>query len=160
MESQDFQFICGAMYPMIPAEVLARMIRFNQRLYEDTMVHRLYGRKGSPWEFNLRDIFRWCDLMIHSQQPGTYGEPELFLDTIYLQRFRAIEDRDAALRLFNEVFESSFQPDAHPLYHVTPHHVQIGMHLFTSFTNTPMFIAFFYLSPCRCCMDVETQGAI
>lgn len=26
-----------------------------------------WGRKGSPWELNLRDVFRWCDLLIKHQ---------------------------------------------------------------------------------------------
>jgi len=30
------------------------------------MTGRTFGRRGGPWEFNLRDIFRWCDLV--SQQ--------------------------------------------------------------------------------------------
>jgi len=30
------------------------------------MTSGTFGRKGGPWEFNLRDVFRWCDLV--SQQ--------------------------------------------------------------------------------------------
>ena len=26
-----------------------------------------WGRKGGPWELNLRDVFRWCDLLIKYQ---------------------------------------------------------------------------------------------
>ena len=26
-----------------------------------------WGQKGSPWEFNLRDVFRWCDLVVKYQ---------------------------------------------------------------------------------------------
>lgn len=125
MDSDDFQFITETLYPMIPGAMLEKMIRFNQSLYEETMISRLYGRKGSPWEFNLRDIFRWCDLMCHSQSGGGW-EPDLFLDTIYMQRLRSSADRSCTLRLFNEVFQTSYTPEMHPLYHVTPHHVQVG----------------------------------
>ena len=27
----------------------------------------VWGRRGSPWEFNLRDLFRWCDLLLANQ---------------------------------------------------------------------------------------------
>ena len=27
------------------------------------MISREWGREGSPWEFNLRDLSRWCDLI-------------------------------------------------------------------------------------------------
>ena len=30
------------------------------------MTSGAFARKGGPWEFNLRDVFRWCDLL--SQQ--------------------------------------------------------------------------------------------
>ncbi|CAM9190807.1 unnamed protein product [Chrysoparadoxa australica] len=39
-------------------ELLRNMIRFNRCVEEDIMVKGLYGRSGSPWEFNLRDVFR------------------------------------------------------------------------------------------------------
>ena len=26
------------------------------------MIRCNWGQRGSPWEFNLRDIFRWCEL--------------------------------------------------------------------------------------------------
>ena len=31
------------------------------------MVKGNWGQKGSPWEFNLRDIFRWCELLKENQ---------------------------------------------------------------------------------------------
>ena len=27
----------------------------------------VWGQRGGPWEFNLRDIFRWCDLLHKNQ---------------------------------------------------------------------------------------------
>lgn len=40
-----------------------KLIRFNKLLHEDTMVHHKYGQKGSPWEFNLRDVIRSCQII-------------------------------------------------------------------------------------------------
>ena len=31
------------------------------------MVTREWGQRGNPWEFNLRDVFRWAELLIQNQ---------------------------------------------------------------------------------------------
>jgi len=36
------------------------------QLHHESVTSGTFGRRGGPWEFNLRDIFRWCDLV--SQQ--------------------------------------------------------------------------------------------
>ena len=48
--------------------MVSKMIKFNTQIQEDTMVNKIYGRQGSPWEFNLRDIFRWCEVMQNRQR--------------------------------------------------------------------------------------------
>ena len=63
LERDDLLYITRSLYPTIPAPTLAKMVDFNQNVHEDTMVHRKYGHQGAPWEFNLRDVFRWCDLV-------------------------------------------------------------------------------------------------
>lgn len=82
----------------------------------------LYGRNGSPWEFNLRDVFRWCELMILEQEtsrPMTHDsdggatsdaawEPWLLVDTLYVQRMRTRADREALLARFKEAFPEAF----------------------------------------------------
>ena len=37
------------------------------QIHQETVVEGRWGRKGSPWELNLRDVFRWCDLLIKHQ---------------------------------------------------------------------------------------------
>ena len=36
-------------------------------MFDETMVQCLWGHKGAPWELNLRDITRWCDLLLRYQ---------------------------------------------------------------------------------------------
>src|SRR5690606_26833981 len=55
LTGDDLLFITKSMFPRIPESVLEKMIAFNDRLFHDTMVLGHYGKKGSPWEFNLRD---------------------------------------------------------------------------------------------------------
>lgn len=88
---------------------------------QDTMETGRYGRRGSPWEFNLRDVFRWCELMLREQQPlsrtgsgcgnGTVWEPWLLVDTLYIQRMRTSADREAVLARFEAAFPEAFNAE-------------------------------------------------
>lgn len=60
LAADDYLFICRSLHPSIPIEILTKLITFNGRIYEDTMLHHKYGQVGSPWEFNLRDVIRSC----------------------------------------------------------------------------------------------------
>jgi midasin len=93
-----------------------RTIPHNSLVHADTCESLLYGRAGAPWEFNLRDVYRWCDIMMYEQsqvnntkqQQQQYQQyhwhPEHYLDTIYLLRFRSESDRAAVLDKYNQVF--------------------------------------------------------
>eukprot|EP00903_Cladosiphon_okamuranus_P014927 g13820.t2 len=107
------------------SSLLSRMIAFNSTVQQDTMGTCRYGRRGSPWEFNLRDVFRWCEVMVREQQPLSSSsstsvsstlvvdtatwEPWLLVDSLYIQRMRTRADRDAVLARFREAFPEAFQ---------------------------------------------------
>ena len=63
LSAEDYLSICQSRHPIIPEELLLKLISFNRRLYEDTMISRIYGQEGSPWEFNLRDVIRSCQII-------------------------------------------------------------------------------------------------
>ncbi len=44
-------------------EYLSSNLSVAAQLARSHTVVQVYGRDGSPWEFNLRDIFRWCELL-------------------------------------------------------------------------------------------------
>jgi len=52
----------GVLHPRLPAATLRRMIAFLAALHEGANVQRSFGTAGGPWEFNLRDLLRWCQL--------------------------------------------------------------------------------------------------
>ncbi|CAB1097864.1 unnamed protein product [Ectocarpus sp. CCAP 1310/34] len=81
----------------------------------DTMEAGRYGQRGSPWEFNLREVFRWCELMLEEQQHSGIEssaargwKPWLLVDTLYIQRLRTRSDRAAVLDRFRETFPEAF----------------------------------------------------
>lgn len=44
-------------------EMVQKMVRITHRLnFEATSGLTHFGKEGSPWEFNLRDVMRWCEL--------------------------------------------------------------------------------------------------
>jgi midasin len=100
----DLLQISKHMFPNYPEDWLHRMIMYNSRLEEETSVKHSFGRNGSPWEFNLRDISRWGALL---QRTDTPLHPVEHLRTVYLSRFRTVPDRESARALFDSVFDLS-----------------------------------------------------
>ncbi|KAK3220425.1 hypothetical protein Dsin_014395 [Dipteronia sinensis] len=97
----DYLFICSSLYPSIPKSLLLKLILFNKRLHEETMVYRKFAQDGSPWEFNLRDVIRSCQII-----QGASGNLKLnyFLSILYVQRMRTANDRREVLQLYEQVF--------------------------------------------------------
>lgn len=63
LSAEDYFFICHSLHPEVPTSLLSKLIEFNSHLYEDTMLLHKYGQEGSPWEFNLRDVIRACQII-------------------------------------------------------------------------------------------------
>ena len=117
-------------FPYIPCDILELLVNFNWRLHDDIVVKRMYGQVGSLWGFNLRDVFRICQLMLSMNQavnkknegdsivynPQLIGE---LMQTICLQRFRKDDDRRNIALTFEEIF--GYQVDAlvDPLFRIT-----------------------------------------
>lgn len=120
--SSDLHFVATTIFPSIPAATVAGMVKFNQELAVETMEKFLYARLGSPWEFNLRDILRWCQLVasIPCSQPGD------FVDMLYLQRLRTSDDRRHVQKLYLRVFGEPLLVESRPFYSVDPYAFQVG----------------------------------
>ncbi len=124
LTATDLVQISKHMFPDFPEDWLQPMITYNSLLETETSVKRSFGREGSPWEFNLRDIFRWGTLLCDTDAPL---HPVEHFRTVYLARFRTDSDRESARRLFDSVFNlsSEFLSNApHPF--VSSSHVQVG----------------------------------
>lgn len=59
----DYLFICSSLYPSIQRSILSKLILFNKRLHEEIMLNHKFAQDGSPWEFNLRDVIRSCEII-------------------------------------------------------------------------------------------------
>lgn len=62
------------------------------KLIQEVTVERKWGQRGGPWEFNLRDLFRWCQLMQTDQSPGFFN-PGQHVGLVYADRMRTEADK-------------------------------------------------------------------
>ena len=60
---EDYLSICESKFSTIPRTLLSKLIIFNKRMHEDTTVNQKFAKDGFPWEFNLRDVFRSCEII-------------------------------------------------------------------------------------------------
>uniref|UniRef100_A0A8C9XGE6 Midasin AAA ATPase 1 n=1 Tax=Sander lucioperca TaxID=283035 RepID=A0A8C9XGE6_SANLU len=98
-----------------------------QQLVQEVSVERRWGQRGSPWEFNLRDLFRWCQLMQADQSPGFYN-PGQHVALVYADRMRAEADKAQVLSVFRKVFGEDFEPySGSRQFHITPLNLQVGL---------------------------------
>ena len=67
LEESDMRLIAANHFAALPASLLERMIGFCRALQHEVVFLRRFGARGAPWDFNLRDLFRWCELMTAEQ---------------------------------------------------------------------------------------------
>ncbi|XP_078699924.1 midasin-like [Branchiostoma floridae x Branchiostoma belcheri] len=132
LSSSDLHFILCTMFPTLDKVMLSKMVTFNQQLYQDTVVKGRWGQQGGPWEFNLRDLFRWCELMLANQAPGMW-DPGEHVGLIYSARMRSAKDKDTTLNLYRKVMQvdETAQGQGLPytcsrMFHLTPYSIQVG----------------------------------
>jgi midasin (ATPase involved in ribosome maturation) len=70
---------------MLPASLVESIVRFNNCVQD--IENRLHGQLGSPWEFNLFDAFRWCDLISNHYKSSGRLEHGAFINMRYIGCF-------------------------------------------------------------------------
>lgn len=120
----DLFMICQTLYPM-SSDIVQKMITFNEEIRIATTVTRTLGREGSPWEFNLRDLFRWFGVLAARNGLESNDHPAEFLHIIYIERFRNPADRQTVTQIFERVFGLRVDP-IRPLPLLNPRMLQIG----------------------------------
>jgi MoxR-like ATPase len=101
----------------VPSELTAyipHMVKFTQQLQRNIVESSVYGHTGGPWEFNLRDIFRWCELVLALLAQRNTLPQELQSTTdhlvseaayvLFVRRMRTADDRTRLCSDFEAVF--------------------------------------------------------
>ncbi|XP_028858240.1 midasin [Denticeps clupeoides] len=138
LTSTDMVFIGESVFPTIDKRIIGKMVQFNNQLVQEVMVERKWGQKGDPWEFNLRDVFRWCQLMQADQSPGFFN-PGQHVGLVYADRMRAEPDKAQVLTTFRKVFGGEFEPyTGSRQFHITPLNLQVGFSVVTRSGGAPV----------------------
>nr|XP_048276589.1 midasin isoform X1 [Myodes glareolus] len=133
----DMEFIASTLFPAIDKNIVKKMVAFNNQIDHEVTVEKKWGQKGGPWEFNLRDLFRWCQLMLVDQSPGCY-DPSQHVFLVYGERMRTREDKEKVITVFKDVFASDSKPYMGTrLFHITPYDVQIGYSVLSRSSYVP-----------------------
>ncbi|KFV78000.1 Midasin, partial [Struthio camelus australis] len=126
LSAADMEFIGNTLFPAIDKSLIAKMVAFNNKIDKEVMVEKKWGQKGGPWEFNLRDLFRWCQLMLVDQSPGCY-DPGQHVFLVYGERMRTKDDKEKVVSTFRDIFGQ--EADVYigtRAFHIAPYNVQIG----------------------------------
>ncbi|XP_067097253.1 midasin [Osmerus mordax] len=140
LTSEDMEFIGDSIFPNIDKQITSKMVQFNNRLVQEVSVERKWGQKGGPWEFNLRDMFRWCQLMQADQSPGFFN-PGQHVGVVYADRMRTETDKTQVLSVFRKVFGEDFEPyTGSRQFHITPLNLQVGFSVLQRSGGAPVVL--------------------
>jgi midasin len=117
VQAEDLKFIASNLHLGVPPSILDNMVAFLSALQAAANERPQAGRPpfaaaGGPWEFNLRDLLRWCDLLTGAFTPGeddscdaaVRDAAEHFVHVLFEQRLRSQEDRQRVAAIWEEVW--------------------------------------------------------
>ncbi|KNC56498.1 uncharacterized protein AMSG_11499 [Thecamonas trahens ATCC 50062] len=123
----DLLAILRAKFPTLAPAALSAMVDFNAAATAAITRDRAFARAGAPWEFNLRDTARWCELVV--AHPDVHWAT--WISLMYLVRMRTPADVNAMVALFERVTGEQLPPavrlDALPALAVAPDAVRVGL---------------------------------
>lgn len=118
MQAEDLKFIASNLHMGVPPMLLDKMVSFLAALQSAASQRPTSGRgpfaaAGGPWEFNLRDLLRWCDLLGRTPLPTTDDQArdaamvdaaEHYVHMLFAQRLRNDEDRERLCAIWESVW--------------------------------------------------------
>nr|XP_015209182.1 PREDICTED: midasin [Lepisosteus oculatus] len=126
LSDEDMELIGQFVFSAIDHHIISKIVQFSSQLVREVSVERKWGQRGGPWEFNLRDLSRWCQLMQADQSPG-FWDPGKHVGLVYADRMRTEADRAQVLSVFRNVFGEDYVPYTGSLqFHLTPLSLQVG----------------------------------
>ncbi|RMY02025.1 hypothetical protein D0868_08182 [Hortaea werneckii] len=124
----DLMLICQRSFPQVEISTLKQAIAFVDRLDDEVVRRRRFGANGGPWEFNLRDVFRWLSLLSSEKGFLQAGNARDCVELLFTQRFRSPTDRAFIKDMFANFFPDT--PPAADLYSNTSEStLQVGLAL-------------------------------
>lgn len=122
LEETDLLYILTSQFPSLPRSTIQVMVEFNTKVVNELDKHS-FGHRGAPWEFNLRDLTRWCEAVI-DENVGS-NKLENLVQLMYIDRMRTSVDKIKMQEIFEEVFSCKIAGDA-PVAYVTKSKIYLG----------------------------------
>ena len=126
--ADDLLMICSEKFPNIAVENTKKLTKCITDLDATVQRNRRLGINGGPWEFNLRDIVRWSEVLSSQEGLLPAARAEDFAAMLVSQRFRASEDISAVFSLLQQYFPTLAQVQSQ-IIGMSANHVQIGLGL-------------------------------
>ncbi|GKY98789.1 hypothetical protein MPSEU_000835100 [Mayamaea pseudoterrestris] len=123
LTDDDMRQIAISKFPCIGTAVLNKMIKFGNHVH-GAVEARVIGQLGSPWEVNLRDLFRWGELL-SDVSCANESDCTRFAWELYIHRFRTRQDRDFISSRYKSVFGNDIIREV-PMIEITASHVSVG----------------------------------
>ncbi|KAK5990072.1 Midasin [Cladobotryum mycophilum] len=134
-KDDDLKLIAGHSFPQLSEEVISSLIKFVSQIDHHLAVEKSFGAQGGPWEFNLRDVLRWLNMLSSSDPVLQTRRVDDFLDIVVRQRFRTEKDRAEVDKLYRQTIGS--QPRDRHFYHdISSRFGQVGLALLARDLNT------------------------
>lgn len=121
LDTHDHAVILQQAFPALDAAFVGRAIELTRRLC-GLAAGGAFGAQGRPWEFNLRDLFRW--LRLAGAAPDARRAAEAFRP-VFLARLRTAADRAQLVALYEAVFGCRYAGLL--AYHLTPGALAVGL---------------------------------
>eukprot|EP01060_Flectonema_neradi_P002806 TRINITY_DN1176_c7_g1_i2.p1 TRINITY_DN1176_c7_g1~~TRINITY_DN1176_c7_g1_i2.p1 ORF type:complete len:4783 (+),score=1214.99 TRINITY_DN1176_c7_g1_i2:66-14351(+) len=100
----DLVLITKTLFGSLGDNILEKVVTFIERIDQLINKDKQIGRCGGPWEFNLRDICRWCSMLRDGMSPW------FCCYTLFVLRFRTQTDRQAVTELYSSIFSDIDPP--------------------------------------------------
>lgn len=113
LRREDLLFIGETLYPRLNPELLDRMVSFLEEMdFHSTRQNATFGIVGGPWEFNVRDLLRWCESVTSPSDACTdYSVARHYADMLFTKRVRTPADRVVVRSTLAKYFtEKSWKP--------------------------------------------------
>ena len=113
--ADDLLTICQQLYPDLVSDQVTHLIEWVMGLSRTTLKDGNDKADGGPWEFNLRDILRWLQLLTSQELLMPAAAPADYHSLLFFQRLRSLDIREKLITSQGPRLSSAGSP--HSLFH-------------------------------------------
>ena len=122
----DLLTICSQAFQNCSSQLIRQVIESIIAVSAYLQGNPRFGLHGGPWQFNLRDAFRWLQLLTRNDDHVSPKSIMDYVPLVFLQRFRTSEDRAIVSSLLERSYPSKHQ--YHNLFvNLSKKHLQVGL---------------------------------